>query len=136
MVHKSSIIPGLSKFLDNNVLAHYPPTSLKRIIAAGALALYLKQNTSIIDSIINNPMFSSLKVSTAEGMIDLESLRDVYKNEINKAGFLRINFPIIGNVDFTADDLDALYNAILSIEAPTPVQAPYTQAVISNGVGI
>jgi hypothetical protein len=136
MVHKSSIIPGLSKFLDNNVLSHYPPTSLKRIIAAGALALYLKQNTSIIDSIINNPMFSSLKVSTAEGMIDLESLRDVYKNEINKAGFLRINFPIIGNVDFTADDLDALYSAILNIEAPTPVQAPYTQAVISNGVGI
>ena len=40
MVHKTSIIPGLSQFLDNTVLSHYPPTSIKRIVAAGAIALY------------------------------------------------------------------------------------------------
>jgi hypothetical protein len=137
MVHKSNIIPGLSKFLDNNVLSHYPPTSLKKILAAGALALYLKQNTKIVDSIINNPMFSSFGVSTEDGMINLEMLRDVYKQEISKAGFLRITFPIIGNVDFTADDLDSLYNAIMSIDPATPVQAPQsTITLVNNGVGI
>jgi hypothetical protein len=118
MVHKTDIIPGLSKFIDANVLAHYPPSSLKRIAAAGAIALYLKQNTAIVDTVINNPLFSGLGVSTHDGMIDLDLLRDVYKNEITKAGFLRIHFPMLGDVDFTPEDVDALYAAIMSISPP------------------
>jgi hypothetical protein len=123
MVHKTSIIPGLSKFLDNAVLSQYPPTSLKRIVAAGALALYLQHNTNIVDTIVSNPMFSGLGVSNDAGMINIEALRDVYKAEIQKAGFLRIPFPIIGNVDFNSDDIDTLYNDIVSIDASSPRSA-------------
>jgi hypothetical protein len=119
MVHKTSIIPGLSNFLDTAVLSHYAPTSLKRIAAAGAIAIYLNRNSQIVDTVINNPLFEGLGVSTPEGMIDLDIIRDVYKNEINKAGFLRIHFPILGNVDFTSDDIDTLYKCIISINSPT-----------------
>jgi hypothetical protein len=119
MIHKTSIIPGLSTFLDTAVLSHYPPTSMKRIISAGAIALYLKHNTNIVDSIIYNPMFEGLGVSTKDGMIDLDMLRDVYKNEINKAGFLRIHFPVLGDVDFNGSDIDTLYDCITAINSPT-----------------
>jgi hypothetical protein len=121
MVHKTTIIPGLTNFIDTNILSHYPPTSLKRIGAAGAIAIYLKRNQNIVDNIINNPLFEGLGVSTADGMIDLEILRDIYKNEITKAGFMRIHFPIIGDVDFTPDDVDVLYKCITSI-ASSPTQ--------------
>lgn len=123
MVHKADIIPGLSKFIDVNVLSQYPPTSLKRIAAAGAIALYLKKNNNVIDSILNNPLFSSLHISTDDGMVDLDILRDIYKDEINKAGFMRIHFPMLGDVDFTPDDVDALYNAITSVSPPAPINA-------------
>jgi hypothetical protein len=119
MVHKTSIIPGLSNFLDTAVLSHYAPTSLRRIAAAGAIAIYLNRNSQIVDTIITNPLFEGLGVSTPEGMIDLDIIRDVYKNEINKAGFLRIHFPILGDVDFTSDDIDTLYKCIISINSPT-----------------
>lgn len=118
MIHKSTIIPGLSNFLDTAVLSHYTPTSMKRIIAAGAIALYLKRNSTIVDSVINNPMFEGLGISTKDGMIDLDVLRDVYKNEINKAGYLRIHFPILGDVDFTSDDVDKLYDIIIGSNPP------------------
>ena len=118
MVHKSDIIPGLSRFIDAHILAQYPPTSLKRIASAGAIALYLKRNTSIVDVIINNPLFSGLGVSNAEGMVDIDVLRDIYKNEITKAGYLRINFPILGDVDFIPDDVDALHKCIIEISPP------------------
>jgi hypothetical protein len=121
MVHKTSIIPGLSNFLDSTVLSHYSPTSLKRIIAAGAIALYLKHNTNIVDNVLNNTMFSGLGVSTPEGMVDIDALRDVYKNEINKAGFLRIHFPVLGDVDFTGDDVDILYISIVAINSPSAI---------------
>ena len=112
MIHKSTIIPGLSQFIDTTVLSHYPPTSLKRIGASGAIALYLRHNSNIIDTIISNPTIASLNVTTNDGMIDLDALRDVYKNEIQKAGFMRIHFPILGDVDFTADDVDTLYKML------------------------
>lgn len=126
MVHKSSIIPGLSQFLDNSVLAHYPPTSMKRIIAAGAVALYLKQNSNIVDQIISNPIISALGVSTSNGMVDLDALRDVYKNEIAKAGFMRIHFPILGDVDFTSEDIELLHKCIMNADTTSSAYSTNT----------
>lgn len=113
MVHKTSIIPGLSKFIDSDILSQYPPTSMKRIIGAGAAALFLKHNEAKIYGMLN-----SLGIVNTENMIDIESARDVLKTEIAKAGFMRITFPVIGDVDFTADDIDTLYRNILSVNQP------------------
>ena len=116
MIHKTSVIPGLSKFLDKHVLSQYPPTSMKRILAAGALSLYLQQNTKMVDTILNNPLFSGLGVSNDTGMIDIDKLREVYKAEVNKAGFVRVHFPLIGDVDFTPEDIDCLHREIYLVD--------------------
>ena len=112
MVHKTSLIPGLSKFIDSSILAQYPSTSMKRIIGAGALSLYLNQSNGSIDNFL-----SALGLVSDDNMVKLESARDVLKNEITKAGFMRIHFPILGDVDFTSEDVDKLYQDILSIDA-------------------
>jgi hypothetical protein len=113
MVHKSNIIPGLSKFIDSDILSQYPPTSVKRIIGAGAAALFLKNNESKIYSLLNG-----LGIAKEDNMIDIESARDILKSEISKAGFMRISFPVIGDVDFTSEDIDTLYRYIISINQP------------------
>lgn len=118
MVHKTHIIPGLSKFIDTTVLSQYAPTSLKRIIAAGAISIYLQQNSGLIDQVICNPMFAGLKIADEQNMVNIELVRDVLKTEINKAGYMRIKFPILGDVDFTADDIDVLYTSIITISNP------------------
>jgi hypothetical protein len=110
MVHKSNIIPGLSKFIDSDILSQYSPTSVKRIVGAGAAALFLKNNESKIYSLLN-----SLGIAKEDNMIDIESARDILKSEISKAGFMRISFPVIGDVDFTSEDIDTLYRYIISI---------------------
>ena len=123
MVHKSSIIPGLSKFLDSAVLSQYPPTSLKRILAAGGMALYLQHNEHVVDNILNHPMISTLGVSN-NGMIDIDTLRDVLKTQVSKVGYMRVHIPILGDTDFTTEDIDSLYKAIISIESPTSSITP------------
>jgi hypothetical protein len=119
MVHRSSLIPGFSKFIDENILAHYPATSMKRILMAGAISLYLKQGEGLVDTILSNPLITTLGVAKSDGMIDIETIRDTLKQEINKAGFMRATFPVIGDVDFTAEDVDALYRFI--VESNTQV---------------
>lgn len=135
MVHKSSLIPGLSKFIDDSVLAHYPATSMKRIMMAGAISLYLKQNEGIVDTLTSNPLFTGLGVIHDNGMVDIDPVRDVLKTEIKKAGFMRLSLPIVGDIDFTTEDVDALYKAVVEANTQTiqPVIAPSQPVVINNG---
>lgn len=137
MVHKSSFIPGLSKFIDESILSHYPASSMKRILMAGAVSLYLKQNEGIVDTLTNNPLFTSLGVVKSDGTIDAETLRDALKSEIKKAGFMRISVPMIGNIDFTPDDVDTLYKFVVEADAATSKPfTPQPQSSIVNNGGI
>lgn len=132
MVHKSVVIPSVSKFIDESILSHYPPTSMKRILMAGGISLYLKRNSDMVDQLLKNPMFSGLGVSTPDGMIDVECLKDVLKEEIRKAGFMRITFPIVGDVDFTVDDVETLYKYMTQID--TSISTPPTNNPAITGV--
>lgn len=117
MIHKSNIIPGLSKFIDTDILSQYPPTSMKRIFGAGAAALFLKNNEAKIDSIL-----STLGLISQDNMVNIESMRDILKSEISKAGFMRMSLPMIGDIDFNSDDIDNLYKYIVSINQQ-PIQS-------------
>lgn len=135
MIHKSSLIPGISKFIDQNILVHYPATSMKRILMAGAVSLYLKQTEGAVDSLIGNPLLKATGVIHEDGMIDIDSVRDVLKSEINKAGFMRLSIPIVGDIDFTPEDVDALYRFVTECDAQSnaPVVTPQ-QTVNNTGV--
>lgn len=132
MIHRSSIIPGFSKFIDENILAHYPATSMKRILMAGAISLYLKQGESLVDTLISNPLVTNLGIVKQDGMIDIDTVKETLKNEINKAGFMRVSVPMIGDIDFTPEDADALYKSILEANTMS-TQSPITQTSFSNG---
>ena len=136
MVHKSSLIPGLSRFIDENVLVHYPATSMKRIMMAGAVSLYIKKNEGIVDTLTSNPLFTSLGVIHDDGMIDIDTIKDVLKSEINKAGFMRLSIPMIGDIDFTSEDIDALYRDIQesNTQSLTSYVATSQTPSLNNGV--
>lgn len=140
MVHKSSLIPGLSKFIDENVLAHYPATSIKRIVMAGAVSLYLKKNEGLLETWIHNPLFTGLGIMHENGMVDIDCVRDTLKSEINKAGFMRVSIPFIGDIDFTADDADALHKYIVesyTTATKLTIPSPQPQTILGyNGGGI
>jgi hypothetical protein len=136
MVHKTNIIPGLSRFIDEAILAQYPPTSMKRILAAGGVSLYLKHNEGVVDSLLSNPLIASLGVVTPDGMVNIETLRDVYRAEISKAGYMRISFPIIGDIDFTPDDIDTLYKYIVNTNTPQVSSSLPTPTTVPHNGGI
>jgi hypothetical protein len=132
MVHKSCLIPGVSKFIDENILSHYPATSMKRILMAGAVSLYLKQNEGIVDALLSSPLVTSLGVVKQDGMVDVDLLRDTLRNEINNAGFMRLSIPIVGDIDFTPDDVNALYKFI--VESNTQVNTLTTPVTSSSSL--
>jgi hypothetical protein len=127
-------MPGVSKFIDECILAHYPATSMKRILMAGAVSLYLKKNEGVVDTLTSNPLFTGLGIVHDNGMVDLEILRDTLKSEINKAGFMRLSLPMVGDIDFTTEDVDSLYRYITEANTQaTSFSTPTPASVINNG---
>jgi hypothetical protein len=116
MVHATSIIPGLSNFLDNVVLSQFSPTSPKRIIGAGVLSLALKNADTTLYTILQNPMVIGLGIVTENNLIDIDTVKYILKEQISKAGVMRINVPLLGNIDFTSEDVDSLYKYITSAQ--------------------
>jgi hypothetical protein len=131
MVHKSSIIPGLSKFIDESILVHYPPTSMKRILIASGISLYLSGNEQVVDTLLANPILSTLGVSNSNGMIDIDRVRNAIRPEVEKAGFMRITVPVMGDIDLTVDDIDTLYRYITEASNSSVTTSLPTR--ISNG---
>jgi hypothetical protein len=141
MVHKSSFIPGISRFIDESILSQYPANSMKRILMAGAVSIYLKQSDNLIDTLASNPLFTGLGVMGADGNVNVEALRDALKGEIQKAGFMRVSVPMIGDIDFTPEDVDTLYKFIVeadssnskpltnTTQAPLPITSTYNREV-------
>ena len=104
---------------------------MKRILVASGISLYLKQNENVVDSLISNPLINSLGIVNSAGMIDIDKLRCVVKPEVEKAGYMRITLPLLGDVDFTVEDIDTLYRYIS--EANNQGQKQLVQPVVNNG---
>ncbi len=135
LVHKSSLIPGFSKFIDENVLSHYAPTSMKRILMATAVSLYLKNGETLIDTLTNSSLVSGLNVVNNNSMIDIDVIRDALKEQIKQVGFMRLSLPMAGDIDFTTDDVDALHKCIVEANTskatiPAAITPPTTR--VSN----
>jgi hypothetical protein len=90
---------------------------MKRILMAGAVSLYLKQSDSLIDTLASSPLFTGLGVMSTNGNVNIELLRDALKGEIQKAGFMRLTVPMIGDIDFTTEDVDTLYKFIVEADS-------------------
>lgn len=116
MVHASSVIPGLSNFLDSVVLSQFPPTSPKRIISAGLLSLALKNADSFLEALMQSPMIKALGVVKENNLIDIDALKMVLREQISKVGVMRVTIPFIGNIDFTTEDVESLYRYIVSAQ--------------------
>ena len=69
-------------------------------------------------------------------MIDIDTIKDVLKSEINKAGFMRLSIPMIGDIDFTSEDIDALYRDIQesNTQSLTSYVATSQTPSLNNGV--
>jgi hypothetical protein len=112
---------------------------MKRILMAGAVSLYLQQGEGLVDALTSSPLVSGLGVAQNNGMINIDPIRDALKREIQKVGFMRLSIPMVGDIDFTTEDVDALYNAIVQanteVTKPTlPTPQPQQNTINNGGV--
>lgn len=109
MVSVEKIQRGIARYIDAELL---PKAEGKdKWILTGISSLYLAKLPNIIQQVKNNPAVKLTGVISDDGMIDLESLINSVRPAARQSPAI-INIPFGGEIRFTEQDLNTIYNYI------------------------
>lgn len=110
MVTKEEFMNGVLSYADAEVMP-YLPTIGKWGIGTAITLMHDKAST-LIDSLMTNPLIKSMDIISEDGLIDEQRLLHALKDNAQQYGNLEVAVPIVGTLKFTTSDIDKLYNHI------------------------
>ena len=103
MLNCEEIAVRLSKYVDSELMPNLD-TKGKWIIGT-YMTLALDKMPEWIHSLLSNPMLSALDIEDENGLLDVMPLLDALERNAQKYGRLIIQFPLLGTLSFSNDDV-------------------------------
>lgn len=106
-----NVIDGVNRYLDKEIYGNL--NDLQEFLARLAVAR-INQNADLIKtSLMNNGLARTLCIVDSEGMVDVDSLSQDIKREIERKGSIQVEIPMIGKLTFRSVDVDVLRDLII-----------------------
>lgn len=106
-----NVIDGVNRYLDKEIYGNL--NDLQEFLARLAVAR-INQNADLIKtSLMNNGLARTLCIVDSEGMVDVDSLSQDIKKEIDRKGSIQVEIPMIGKLTFRSVDVDVLRDLII-----------------------
>ena len=106
-----NVIDGVNRYLDKEIYGNL--NDLQEFLARLAVAR-INQNADLIKtSLMNNGLARTLCIVDSEGMVDVDSLSQDIKREIDRKGNIQVEIPMIGKLTFRSVDVDVLRDLII-----------------------
>lgn len=106
-----NVIDGVNRYLDKEIYGNL--NDLQEFLARLAVAR-INQNADLIKtSLMNNGLARTLCIVDSEGMVDVDSLSQDIKREIDRKGSIQVEIPMIGKLTFRSVDVDVLRDLII-----------------------
>ena len=106
-----NVIDGVNRYLDKEIYGNL--NDLQEFLARLAVAR-INQNADLIKtSLMNNGLARTLCIVDSEGMVDVDSLSQDIKREIDRNGSIQVEIPMIGKLTFRSVDVDVLRDLII-----------------------
>lgn len=99
---------GAAKYIDKEILSTFPETSMKRVIGGASAAIFINNKADKLVEFAN-----ALGLLNEDGTIELEPFKKEMANRIGVNGMVQY-VPGIGNMTFEKDDIEKLYEYIVS----------------------
>ena len=89
---------------------------IDKALMIGATLLLTQKWRTLADKLLNNSIVKSLDLVDADGMIDIDLLRDTALQTFDKMGGSGTQvMPIVGTTTFTREDVDKVYREISAV---------------------
>jgi hypothetical protein len=115
MVSISDIEKGIANYLDSELMTKLPQNGFQRVIAGTAISLAIRKSGTIVANLQDNAFIKMIEIMDGDGNVDIDLLREEVKKQIPDTG-VKADFPMIGVVTFRKDDVDKLYDYIVTVE--------------------
>lgn len=109
MVTYGQIIDGLTKFIDFELISQL--TGNQKILLGIGSGIALRKGENVYNTLRNNSVVKMLDIMDGEGRIDIETLYQEAKKQVEKE-VIRLELPIIGTLKLNEEDIEKLYNYI------------------------
>lgn len=106
-----SIIDGINRYLDKEIYGNL--NDLQEFLARLAIGRINQNSEYIKSALMNNGLARTLCLVDSEGMVDLDSLCQDIKKEIDRKGSIQVEIPMIGKITFRPTDVDVLRDLII-----------------------
>lgn len=105
-----SVIDGINRYLDKEIYGNL--NDLQEFLARLAVGR-INQNSELIKTaLMSNGLARTLCIVDSEGMVDVDSLCQDIKREIDRKGSIQVEIPMIGKLTFKSVDVDVLRDLI------------------------
>ena len=94
---REQVTKGLISYIDNEVIAKLPTTG--KILAGTAVALAVRNNSTLL----NNAWEFGKGLGV---LMDVDQLANVLRENANRYGAIVMEYPLMGKLTFTAEDVD------------------------------
>lgn len=114
MVSVNKIKDGLAAYLDAELMPQLQKGSWQSIVVGTAVGVIISRTDKLIASLKNSQLAQTVEVIDSDGSVDIDTIRDMLKAQIEKQGSLTIeNVPILKKLVFRAEDVDKAYEFIM-----------------------
>lgn len=104
------VLNGLLKYADHEVINKLN-TGGKWIV--GTMIAIANQNAAhFMHQLMSNPLVNALGIMDEDGNCDVDMLADALTETAQKYGDLKVEFPMVGSMSFSANDVDLLKDYI------------------------
>lgn len=99
---------GMATYIDKEVLSSFPETSPKRILGGAAAAVFISNKAGALVELANG-----LGLVNEDGTINLDPFKEEIVKRMGPSGIVQY-VPGIGNLTFDKEDIESIYNHIVS----------------------
>ena len=102
----NTVLEGATRYIDSEIISGM--NDLQEIVARIAIGRVFENKDVIKHKLSNNGVILSLGIIDSEGFVDVDTLFEQLKKEIDRKGKLTISIPMFGKMTFMPTDVDNL----------------------------
>ena len=105
-----SVIDGINRYLDKEIYGNL--NDLQEFLARLAVGRINQSTDTIKAMLMSNGFAKTLCLIDSDGMVEIDSLLQEVKRELERKGSIQFEIPLIGKITFCPSDVDVLRDQI------------------------